>query len=122
MAVDSNLVTQVDVTKTAAFDGVAVDLRGGTPLQGLGVRVIYKNAATSAGAGAVTFGIQHSADGVTWTTRTQADPIALGTVATSGEIVIPVQTRNRYIRLSLLAISGTGATVGYSGDVQLAVR
>lgn len=117
MPADANLAFQASVTKTAAFDGAALDLKVGTPRRGLKARVIYSAAATSAGAGAATFKIQESDDGVTFRDLVTFDALTLGTTAISGLLFEGFETSARYVRLSLAALTGTGATITYQGDI-----
>lgn len=117
MAADANLVLQASVTKTATFDGTGVDLKAGTPPRGLVARIIYSAASTSAGAGAVTFQVEESADNSTWNDLVTFDDLTLSTTAISGEIFERVSTRKRYVRLVVSAISGTNATITYQGDL-----
>ena len=123
MATDALLAFQTPlVTKTATFQSTGLDLVTGTPRRGLKCRVIYKNASTSSGAGSVTFRVTESTDNSTFTGIYQSTEatITLSTTAVSGEIYIPVETSKRYVRLELSAISGTGATVDYLADLDLA--
>jgi hypothetical protein len=120
MATDANLVLQTSVTKTAAFDGAGVDLKVGTPRRGLKARVRYSAASTSSGSGAATFKIQESDDNSAWRDLTTFDALTLSTTAASGLLFESFETSARYVRLSLAAISGTGATVTYDGDIMLA--
>lgn len=117
MPADALSQLQALVTKTAAFDGASVDLKVGTPLRGLVARVRYSAAATSSGAGAATFKIQESDDNSAWRDLVTFDALTLGTSAIAGILVETFVTRARYVRLSLSAISGTGATVDYLGEI-----
>ncbi len=119
MPADNNSILQASTTKTAAFDGAAFDLKTGTPRRGLFARIIYSAAATSSGGGSATFQMQDSDDGVTFAPISQARAIVLGTTAANGVLHIPFETSRRYVRLSLSAISGTGATITYESDIQL---
>lgn len=128
MATDALIALQTSVTKTATFNGTALVLAGGTPRRGLKARVLYSAASTSAGAGAANFSIDVSYDGgSTWNSDFYA-PIALvlGTTAIAGELVIPFDVsptsvaNGIQIRLSLIAISGTSATITYTGDIMVA--
>jgi Bbp16 len=124
MAADAKLVMQASVTKTAAFDSTAIDLATRSPLFGnvLWCRVLYSATNTSAGAGALTFEVQESADNSTFVKLTQVSEsvITLSTTAQSGEIFIPIVTSKRYVRLSLTGVSGTGATTTYAADLVMA--
>ncbi len=121
MPTDALLTGQALVTKTATFNSTGVDLVTGTPRRSLKMRVIYKNASTSSGAGSVTFRVTESSDNSTFAGIMQPTEatITLSTTAASGEIFIPFETSKRYVRLELSAISGTGATVDYIGDISL---
>ncbi|MEO6888599.1 MAG: hypothetical protein ABI324_06325 [Ktedonobacteraceae bacterium] len=126
MPTDALLQLQASTTKTATFQGTALILAAGTPRRGLKARVIYSAANTSAGAGSVTFGLDVSYDaGSTWNTDFQANAIVLSTTAASGELFIPFEisptsvANGCQIRLSVEAISGTGGTVTYVGDISL---
>ena len=121
MATDALIAVQASVTKTGTFNSTGVDLKIGTPRRGYFIRVLYSAASTSAGAGAATFRITESDDNSTFTgiySPTEAS-LTLGTTAISGELFLPITTKHRYIRLELSAISGTGATVTYQGDLVL---
>jgi hypothetical protein len=124
MATDAKIVLQASVTKTAAFDSVGVDLATRSPLFGnvLWARVIYSAANTSAGAGALTFEVQASADDSTYVKIAQSAEsiLVLSTTALASEIFIPIVTDKRYVRLSMTGISGTNATVTYKADVVMA--
>lgn len=124
MAADAKGALQASVTKTADFDGTAIDLSTRSPLFGnvLWARVLFSDAKTTAGAGAATFEVQASADNNTFVKIAQnADSVlTLSTTAQSGEIFIPIVTSKRYVRLSLTGVSGTGATVTYQGDLVMA--
>lgn len=127
MAVDANLALQASVTKTATFNGAGLTIATGTPRRGLKARVIYSAASTSSGAGSVTFGIDMSRDGgSTWATIAEFEPVTLSTTAASGEIFTSFEvnkdtsaSNDLQFRLSIEAISGTGATVTYQGDLTL---
>jgi hypothetical protein len=121
MPVDANLALQASVTKTATFNSTGVDLATGTPRRGLKARVIYSAANTSSGAGSITFRITESSDNSTFTGifQTTEATVTLSTTAAASEIFIPFETSKRYVRLELSAISGTGATVTYFGDITL---
>jgi hypothetical protein len=49
MATDANVVLQASVTKTATFNGAAVQFPGGTPRRGLYARVLYSAATNASG-------------------------------------------------------------------------
>jgi hypothetical protein len=117
MPADSLSQLQAQVTKTATFQGAALDLKTKTPRRGLFARVMYTAASTSSGTGSVTFSIDASDDNSTFNTIAQGDPIALSTTAAAGEQFIHMESDHRYYRLSVAAISGTGATITYQGDV-----
>lgn len=127
MATDALLAPQASVTKTATFNGAALVLAGGTARRGLKLRVIYSAASTSAGAGSVQFGIDTSYDGgSTWNVSSfLGNAIVLSTTAASGQFHIPFEiaptsvANGTQIRLTVAAISGTGATVTYQGDIDL---
>jgi hypothetical protein len=121
MAQDTLTELQTSVTKTATFNSTGLDLKVGTPRRGLFARVIYSAAATSSGAGSLTFRITESSDNSTFTGifQTTDSTVTLSTTAASGEIFIPFETGKRYVRLELSAISGTGATVTYEGAITL---
>lgn len=121
MASDALGTLQTLVTKTGTFNSTGIDLVTGTPRRGLKVRVIYKNASTSSGAGTAVFRVTESSDNSTFTgiSQTTESSLVLSTTAINGEIFIPVETSKRYIRLELSAITGTGATVDYSADLSL---
>lgn len=121
MATDAKLVLQASVTKTAAFDSTGVNLPTGSPMFGnvLYARVIFSATNTSAGAGTATFEVQESADNSTFVkiSQTSESVLTLSTTAQSGEIFIPFRTKKPYVRLSLTAVTGTGATTTYQGDI-----
>lgn len=124
MATDANLQLQASVTKTATFNGAAVNLPGGTPRRGLKARVIYSAASNASGANAVTFSVDVSPDNVTWYTgefQGVDTAVNLSTTAQSGEIFIPFETSQPYVRLSA-TITGAGSTptITYQGDIVLA--
>lgn len=117
---DANLVLQALVTKTATFQGTAVDLKTGTPRRGLKARVIYKNATNASGSNTVAFTIEHSDDNSTFYTLSSnvENNVALTTTAKSGEVFIPFETSKRYVRL-VATFSGAGSTptIDYQGDI-----
>jgi hypothetical protein len=122
MATDALLTLQSSVTKTATFNGTAVDLKTGTPRRGLKARVIYSAATNASGSNTVAFTIDHSDDNSTFYTLSSnaENNIALSTTAQSGEIFIPFETSKRYVRLTC-TISGAGSTptVTYGGEITL---
>lgn len=124
MATDAKIQLQASVTKTGTFNSTAVDLKTRSPLFGmlLFARIIYSAANTSSGAGAATLRLTFSADnssfaGIAEVAETE---LTLSTTALSGEVYIPIVTDKRYVRLELSAISGTGATITYGGEIVLA--
>lgn len=122
MAADSNIALQASVTKTASFDGAAVDLKTGTPRRGLVGRVRYSAATNASGSNSVTFKIQESADNSNWYDLSVAgsDALALSTTAQTGVTYIPFETSKRYVRLSVVvAGAGSTPTVTYDGDIIL---
>ena len=124
MATDAKIQLQASVTKTATFNGTAVDLKSCSPLFGtiLWARIIYSAASTSAGAGAVTLRLTFSSDNSTFAGISEvADTeITLSTTALSGEVFVPLVTTKRYVRLEVSAISGTNATITYGGEIVMA--
>jgi len=119
MPADDLSVLQASVTKTGTFNSTGLDLKTGTPSRGLVARVIYTAAATSSGAGSLTFRITESSDDNTYTGiyQTTECTVTLSTSAVAGELFIPFRTSKRYVRLELSALSGTGATVTYEADI-----
>jgi hypothetical protein len=119
MATDVLGNLQSSVTKTATFNSTGLDLKVGTPRRGIWAKVNYSAAATSAGAGSMTFRITESSDNSTFTGIYQptSATVTLSTTAASGTIYIPINTSYQYVRLELSAISGTGATVTYDGKI-----
>lgn len=123
MATDANLQLQASTTQTASHSGAAVNLPGGTPRRGLKARVLYSAASNASGANAVEFGIDVSPDGVTWYDgEAQAGDavVNLGVAAQAGEIFIPFETSQPYVRLTA-SVSGAGTvpTITYEGDIVL---
>lgn len=118
---DALTTLQASTTKTATFNSAGVSLPGGTPTRGLVARIAYSAANTSSGAGSITFRITESADNSTFggAFQTIESTVALDTTAKSNVVFIPFNTNKPYVRLELSAISGTGATVTYEGDVLL---
>ncbi len=114
------LLQSPEVTKTGTFNSTGVKIRQ-TPRRGLYGRVVYRNASTSSGAGSITFRITESNDDSSYggIFQTTESTITLSTTATSGVLYIPFETDRDYVRLELSAISGTGATVDYYGDIVL---
>lgn len=123
MATDANTALQASVTKTATFNGAALDLGTGTPRRGLKARVIYSAATNASGSNTVAFAIDTSADNSTWNAADFAsveNNVALSTTAQAGEFYIPFETSKRYVRLTA-TVSGAGSTptITYQGDVEL---
>lgn len=123
MPTDANLAVQASVTKTATFNGAAVDLTTGTPRRGLKMRIIYSAASNASGSNTVTFSVDVSSDNSTWYTaefQGVAEALTLSTTAQSGEIYLPFETSKRYVRLTC-TITGSGSTptITYQGDITL---
>jgi len=122
VATDALIQLQASVTKTATFQGTAVDLKTGTPRRGLKARVIYSAATNASGSNTVAFTIEHSDDNSTfYTLSSNAEyNLALSTTAQSGEIFLPFETSKRYVRL-VATITGAGSTptVTYGGEITL---
>lgn len=118
---DALTVLQSSVTKTATFNSAGLNLPGGTPTRGLVANIRYGAANTSSGAGSITFQITESSDNSTFggPKQTIESTITLDSTAKAGEIFIPFITNKPYVRLELSAITGTGATVTYEGDISL---
>lgn len=123
MATDANLALQASVTKTATFNGAGLNLPGGTPRRGLKARVIYSAATNASGANAVTFSVDVSPDNSTWYSgefQGVDTAVNLSTTAQAGEIYIPFETSQPYVRLSAtFSGAGTTPTITYQGDVTL---
>lgn len=120
MATDALLALQASVTKTATFNGAGFGLVTGTPRRGLFVRVLYSAATNASGANSVTFSVDESADNSTFFQKTvdNKDVVNLSTTAQSGEIFLPIETSQPFIRLSAtFAGAGTVPTITYQGDV-----
>lgn len=119
MPTDALLTLQPSVTKTATFQGTAVDLKTGTPRRGLFARVIYSAATNASGSNTVAFTVEHSDDNSTFYTLASDVEynLALSTTAQAGEVFIPVNTSKRYVRL-VCTVSGAGSTptVTYGGE------
>lgn len=122
MAVDALIQLQATVTKTATFQGTAVDLKTGTPRRGLKARVIYSAATNASGSNTVAFTIEHSDDNSTFYTLSSNVElnVALTTAAQSAEIFLPFETSKRYVRL-VATFTGAGSTptITYTGDIML---
>lgn len=123
MATDALLQLQASVTKTATFNGTAVNLPGGTPRRGLKARVLYSAATNASGSNSVLFQIDVSPDNSTWYSAEAAAAdaaVALSTTAQAGEIAIPFETSQPYVRLTA-TVSGAGSTptITYQGDLML---
>lgn len=121
MAADANLVLQASVTKTASFNGAAVDLQAGGPKgRSLDARVVYSAAANASGSNTCTFTVEHSDDNTNWYTVASgaADVITLSTTAQAGEQFVPFDTGKRYVRL-VLTVAGAGGspTITYAGHI-----
>jgi len=130
MPTDALIALQASVTKTATFNGAALILAGGTPRRGLWARIVYSAANTSSGAGTLSWSIDACYDGVptTWFSDFISPTLTLSATAQAGEIYIPFNVQPTVvsgaitapqIRLSVFAITGTGATVTYQGDIVL---
>lgn len=120
MPSDANLVLQTSTTKTATFNGTAIDLKTGTGPRGLVCRLTYSAANTSAGAGAVTLRLTDSTDNSTFggiVGQPAESVLTLSTTALAATVYIPFITHKRYVRLEVSAISGTGATITYQAEV-----
>lgn len=121
MPKDALLALQASVAKTAAFDGTQVKCDPST-LNPSTVIILVSTATTSSGAGSVTLGVTYGTDGSTIVGRINAPAITLSTTAVVKEVpvsfVVPIDpATNRqyaYIGASVVAISGTGASVTYS--------
>ncbi len=125
MATDANLSLLAQATKTATFNATALDLGTGTPRRGLKARVIYTTAKTTSGTASLLFQIDVSADNSTWYSAefAAADSLlALTSTAQAGEIYIPFETSQRYVRLTG-TFTDTGSEAGMTaivtGDVVL---
>lgn len=122
MANDALLTLQASVTKTATFNGTALDLKTGTPRRGMKAKVYYSAATNASGSNTVTFSVDHSDDNSTfYSLASQVEtPIALSTTAQQGEIHVPFETSKRYVRLTV-TVSGAGSTptVTYAGYLSL---
>jgi len=121
MATDANLTLQASVTKTATFNGAGVDLKTGTPNEGLVAVVRFSAATNASGSNSATFSIDHSDDDSTYYALTSgaADVVNLSTTAQAGEIFLPFRTRKRYVRLTVtVAGAGSTPTITYSGTIQ----
>lgn len=121
MATDALVALQASVTKTATFSGTGLNLPTGTPRRGMFVRVLYSAATNASGSNTVAFSVDTSADNSSWNSADSAlheKDIALSTTAQSGEMFIPIETTQPYIRLTC-TISGAGSTptVTYQGDL-----
>ena len=122
MATDALLSLQPSVTKTSTFQGNWLTLRGGTPVRGLWVRVIYSAASNASGSNTVTWSIERSPDGGSTAyllTDGAQEAITLSTSAQSGEFWLPVATSDTSVRL-VVTIDGVGSTptVTYQGAIE----
>ena len=113
-------ILQALTTKTATFQSTGLDLLKRAPRQGLHARVIFSAATNASGSNSVTFSIEESDDNATFYTvaSAAAKVINLNTVAQSGVIDIPFQTRRRYVRLvATFGGAGSTPTITYKSDV-----
>lgn len=120
MATDALLALQASVTKTATFSGAGLNIPGGTPRRGLFARVLYSAATNASGSNSVTFQVDESADNSTFFGKTvdNKDVVTLSTTAQAGEIFLPIETSQPYIRLTAtFAGAGSTPTITYSGDL-----
>jgi hypothetical protein len=120
MATDAKLALQASVTKTATFNGTGVSLPTGTPQASpMFARIIITDAKTTSGAGTATFRVTYSADNSSWAgiSETADTELTLSGTTQTGELFIPLITKKPYVRLELSALTGTGATVTYQGDI-----
>ena len=124
MATDANLTLQASVTKTATFNGAWLSIPTGTPRRGMKVRVIYSAATQASGSGVITFAVDVSPDNGTTVYANEFaavdSAITLSTTAQAGEIYIPIETSQPYIRLSeVVTGTPTTGTITYQGDIEL---
>jgi|SRR6185503_5520636 len=122
MATDALLAVQASVTKTATFNGAGVNLPGGTPRRGFFIRVLYSAATNASGSNSVTFQVDVSADNSTFYAKTVDNEhvVNLSTTAQSGELFLPIETSDPYIRLTAtFAGAGSTPTITYQGDLVL---
>jgi hypothetical protein len=122
---DGNLVLQTSVTKTTTFNGANLNIPGGTPRRGLKARVIYSAGTTTSGTITVTYSVDVSTDGTTYSTgefQGVDSAVVLNTTGgLAGEIFIPFETSDAYVRLTATFSGGSaGQSITYFGDVMLA--
>jgi hypothetical protein len=122
---DGNLVLQTSVTKTTTFNGANLGIPGGTPRRGLKARVIYSAGTTTSGTITVTFGVDVSTDGTTYSTGEFVgvdSAVVLNTTGgLAGEIFIPFETSDAFVRLTAtFSGASAGQSLTYYGDVMLA--
>lgn len=120
MAYDALTVLQTLTTKTASFQGSAVDLKSGTPRRGLKARVVVTSYSSGTAGTNVTFTIDHSDDASTWYTLSSAVPLTTTTSAQQAVLHIPFETSKRYVRLSVTMSGGASPSVSYFGDIGIA--
>jgi hypothetical protein len=122
MARDANLVLQASTTTTTTFNGAAVGIPGGTPRRGLKGRVIYSAGTTTTGTVTVTFSVDVSTNGTAFSTgefQGVDSAVVLNTTGgLAGEIFIPFETSDAYVRLTATFSAGAaGQSITYFGDV-----
>jgi hypothetical protein len=104
---------QASVTKTASFNGAAVDLNGRAPLPG-GTKARLLITAASGTLPTLDVKIQQSDDGSTnW-----ADLVTFDQMAATGQQSVTLQPRKRYLRASV-TIAGTLPSFTYEVQAQL---
>lgn len=104
---DANTILQAATTFTATFTSAALNLPGGTPRRGLKARFLATTVGAATGTPTLAPKIQESADNTTW--NDLAYPIGADTLTAAGEMFIPFDTNNPYVRL-VVTQSGTVTT------------
>lgn len=122
MAAPDALLTLQDgyVTKTADFDGTAVDfgLQLSQTNRPIWARVRYYNARNTSGANTVRFGIKSGAVSTTLHERVWGEPIDLTTTAKRGVVNLNMLDLKRYNAVTVdVAGAGAGPTVTFEASV-----
>lgn len=122
---DANLALQTSTTTTTTFNGAAVNIPGGTPRRGLKARVIYSAGTTTSGTITVTFSVDVSTNGTTFSTgefQGVDTAVVLNTTGgVAGELFIPFETSDPYVRVTATFSGGSaGQSITYFSDALLA--
>lgn len=118
---DAKLELQAAVTKTADFNGTALDLTTSMALRGLGVEVAITAVDRTTGDERYILRLEESKDNVSFNTLYEWDELDTAANTVPRLLYAKVSSRKQFVRLILAGVVGTTPSITYNSNMMLNV-